>query len=212
MKKVLFFLSLCFMTVGSVLAQDARTILDQALSAYTKAGGMTVTFSLDTKDTKANHTYSQDGTAWMKADKFKIELPEAITWFDGKTQWTYIKNTEEVNITNPTGKELQAISPSVLFSIYKNGFDLKYKGEKNVKGKAVQIIELTAQDKKADLKKILVEINKADKNFSKIVLYDTNEMENTLTINSYQQSANLGDNTFTFDKADFPDAEIVDLR
>lgn len=46
----------------------------------------------------------------MKGNKFKIEIPDAITWFDGTTQWVYIKDTDEVNITNPTGDELQAIS------------------------------------------------------------------------------------------------------
>lgn len=210
--KIISLIVLLTIGVGVLCAQDARAILDKASENYKKSGIIMTKFSLDTKDEKANQTFSQDGTAYMKGDKFKIDIPQAITWFDGKTQWTYIKDNEEVNVSNPTGAELQAISPSVLFSIYKDGFDLKLKGEKTVKGKQVYEIEMKAQAKNADLTKILVEINKADNNFSKIVLYDKNGMENTLTINSYSANQSLGEDVFVFNQKDYPDAEIIDLR
>ncbi len=28
--------------------------------------------------------------------------PQAIVWYNGKTQWTYMKKTNEVNVSNPT--------------------------------------------------------------------------------------------------------------
>ncbi len=212
MKRISLILAFSLLFITSALAQDARAILDKASASYNSSGVIVAKFTLDAKDIKANQTFSQDGTAYMKGDKFKIEIPDAITWFDGKTQWIYLKGNEEVNITNPTGEELQAISPSILFSIYKQGFEIKNRGEKVVKGKTVYQIELTAQQRKSDLTKIIVEINKANNHFTKIILYDTNGMENTLTINSYNPNQNLTDHIFTFDKKDFPDAEVIDLR
>lgn len=212
MKRIYFALAFSLIFITSVLAQDARAILDKASASYNSSGIIVAKFTLDAKDIKANQTFSQDGTAYMKGDKFKIEIPDAITWFDGKTQWIYLKGNEEVNITNPTGAELQAISPSILFSIYKQGFDIKHKGDKVVKGQNITEIELTAQQNKSDLTKIIVEINKANNHFTKIRLYDKNGMENTLTINSYAPNQNLADHIFTFNKKDFPDAEVIDLR
>lgn len=209
--KLLGVLFLC--TIASVTyAQDARSILDKASENYSKSGAVTAKFTLDTKEMKSKQTYSQDGTAHMKGNKFKIEVPDAITWFDGKTQWIYIKDNEEVNITNPTGAELQAISPSMLFSIYKHGYDLKYIGDKTVGGKVVQEVEMIAQNKKNELKKLIVQINKANATFSRITLYDSNGMENTLIINSYQANNSLTDATFVFDKKEYPNVELVDLR
>lgn len=196
----------------SVSAQDARSILDKASDAYNKAGAVTVTFTLNTKDTKAKTTYSYDGKAYMKGDKFKLEIPDAITWFDGKTQWVYVKDTEEVNISNPTGDELQGISPSVLFSIYKKGYNLAYKGEKRIGTKVIQEVELTSQKKNADIKTILVQIDKTNNTFYSISLTDKAGMLNTLLIKSYQKGANIPDTTFSFNKKDYPKAEIVDLR
>jgi len=207
-----FFLLLAF-TV-TVNAQNARTILDKASEAYNKAGGVTASFTLDTKDLKAEsaNTYSYDGKAYMEGNKFKIEIPDAITWFDGTTQWVYVTDTEEVNISTPTGEELQAISPSVLFNIYKKGFNLSYKGEKKSAGKALYEIELTPQKKGNDFSKIIVQIDKSNNIFYRITLMDKVGLENTLTIKNYQTGSNLPDNTFRFDKKDYPRAEIVDLR
>ncbi|MDR2950003.1 MAG: outer-membrane lipoprotein carrier protein LolA [Prevotella sp.] len=212
MKTRLFTLITLFTFILSASAQDARSILDKASEAYSKAGAVTVTFTLDSKDTKAKTTYSYDGKAFMKGDKFKLEIPDAVTWFDGTTQWVYVKDTEEVNISNPTGEELQGISPSVLFSIYKKGYNLTYKGEKKLGGKTVQEVELTPQKKNADIAKIVVQIDKANNTFHKISLTDKVGMLNSLTINSYQTGGNIPDSTFSFNKKEYPRAEIVDLR
>ncbi|WP_036930215.1 LolA-like putative outer membrane lipoprotein chaperone [Prevotella sp. 10(H)] len=212
MKSKLFILFVLFTFATGLWAQNARDILDKASDAYNKAGAVTATFTLDSKDTKSNSVYSYDGKASMKGNKFKIEIPDAITWFDGITQWVYVKDTEEVNITSPTGEELQAISPSVLFNIYKKGFNLSYKGEKRSGGKSLNEVELIPQKKNGEFTKILVLIDKASNIFSKITVTDKNGIENILSIKSYQSGANLPDAVFQFDKKEYPRAEIVDLR
>jgi outer membrane lipoprotein-sorting protein len=212
MKTKLFSLAVLLIFTSGIPAQDARSILDRVAEAYNKSGGATVTFTLDSKDTKAKTVYSYDGKAYMKGNKFKIEIPDAITWFDGTTQWVYIKDTEEVNISNPTSEELQGISPSMLFSIYKKGYSLAYKGEKKIGGKTIQEVELTPQKKNADIAKILVQVDKASNIFSKIILTDKVGTQNTLIINNYRTGTNIPDTTFSFNKNDYPQAEIIDLR
>lgn len=193
-------------------AQNARSILDKASEAYNKAGGITASFTLDTKDTKAKNTYSYDGKASMKGNKFKLEIPDGITWFDGNNQWVYIKDTDEVNVTNPTGEELQNISPSAIFSLYKNGFKLAYKGEKIVKGKSVYVVELTPEKKKAEIIKITVTIDKTSNLFTSITVVNKTGLENTLSINKMQTGVSLSDATFAFNKKNYPGVDVIDLR
>lgn len=211
MKTKLFILFTFIFTI-SLSAQNPREILDKASDAYHKAGGVTANFVLDAKDTKSKTTYSYNGNVSMMGNKFKIEMPESIIWFDGATQWVYVKDTEEVNVSNPTGEELQAISPSVLFSIYKKGFKLKSNGNKTVNGKTVSEIELTPEKKNSDFSKIIVQIDRANNIFHKITLTDKVGLENSLTISNYQTGKNLSENTFKFDKKIYPHAEMIDLR
>ena len=196
----------------SLSAQNARSILDKASDAYNKAGGLTASFTLDSKDAKAKNTYSSDGKISMKGDKFKIETVDGITWFDGTTQWAYIKDTEEVNISNPTGEELQGISPSALFSIYKKGFRLNYKGEKRIAGKSILEVEMTPEKKNSDFSKITVQIDKATNLFSSVTVNNKSGMQYTLNISKMQTGVNLADAVFSFNKREYPKADIVDLR
>ncbi len=212
MKLKLLILSLLIPFLGIEAQNNARTILDKASAAYTKAGSLTANFTVDSKEIKTKSTYSLDGVAYMKGDKFKIDIPDATTWFDGKTQWVYVKDTEEVNISEPTAEELQGISPSSVFNIYKKGFDLTYKGEKHLTGKTFLEVELTPQSKSSGYTKIVVLIDKVTNIFYQITLSDKSGYENVLTIKKMQTGTNLPDKTFTFNKQEYPQAEVIDLR
>lgn len=193
-------------------AQDAKSILDKANQAYNNAGGITATFTLNTEDSRNKTTYSQDGTTLLRGNKFKIEVPDGITWFDGKTQWTYAKGGDEVNVSNPTGDELAGISPSVLLNIYKSGFKLNYAGENKDNGKLVYSVDLIPESKKTDFKKMTINIDKANSLFTSIKVYGKDGITNHLIIKKLQTGSNFTDKTFIFNPKEYPNVEVVDLR
>ena len=199
-------------SIFSISAQDAKSILDNANQAYNKAGGITAKFTLNSEDVKNKVTYSQDGTTHLKGNKFKIDVPEGITWFDGKTQWTYAKGSDEVNVSNPTGNELAGISPFVLLNIYKKGFKLSLNGEKTEKGKSVYSVDLVPESNKVEFKKITINIDKSNWMISSIKIYNKDGIVTHLIINKLQMGVNLSDDIFTFNKKEYPNVEIVDLR
>ena len=201
-----------FAAIGALTAQSAKTILDKANEAFINAGGIKATFTLNTEDSKQKVTYTQDGTILIKGDKFKIDFPDGITWFDGKTQWSYLKGNDEVNVSNPSGEELAGISPSVLLNIYKKGYKLNYKGEATENGKKVYVVELTPENKSVDFSKLIIRINKVDNLFTSITLYGKDGMINNLKMKQIQTKTALPDNLFVFNKKDFPNIEVVDLR
>lgn len=205
-------IGLLLLSFVSLNAQDAKSILDKANNAFVKAGGIKASFILNTQEPNQKVTYSQDGSIYIKGDKFKIDVPDAITWFNGTTQWSYIKGSDEVNVTNPTGNELAGISPSVLLNIYKKGFKLINKGEAEYNGKKLYQIELIPENKNADFSKLIIGVNKTDYLIVSISLYTKDGLENKLILNKIQTNVNLSDDTFVFKKTDYPNAEIIDLR
>lgn len=193
-------------------AQDARGILDKSAEAYNNGGGIKATFILNSTPPNSSDIYSYDGTAYLKGNKFRIEIPDAITWFDGRTQWVYLKDTEEVNVSTPGENELQSISPAYLFNVYKTGFKITYKGEKTAGGKTLIEIELLPEKQNSDLKKILVGIDKHTNMLSTITLIDKSGMTNSLLLKKISTGVELPDTNFKFNKNDYPGAEIIDLR
>lgn len=203
---------ICSLFVFSLNAQNAKDILDKANLAYNKAGGISASFTINTEDIKGKTVYSQDGKAYLKGNKFKIDVPDGITWFDGKTQWVYTKGSDEVNVSNPTGEELAGVSPSVLLSLYKTGFKLNYKGEKKEKSKIVYVVEMIPVGNKSEFSKMIVTIDKVSNIFTSVKTVGKNGVDNHLIINKIQTGVDLADNVFIFNKKEYPEVDVIDLR
>ena len=202
MKKILLFiLGLAITGVGATAqnATKARQILDKTASIVGNKGGASANFTM-----KGGKT-STSGKISIKGNKFMATTPEASVWYDGKTQWTYMKNTEEVNISTPTEAQQAQMNPYKFITMYKSGYTL---GMKNVAGGYE--IHLVSQDKKRGIKEMYITVN------SKTYLPTTVRLLNgsnwtTITISNFK-AANLSDSLFTFNSKDFPQAEVIDLR
>ncbi len=102
MKRIIIALLIGLATIHTAGAQDAVAILDKAAQAYEQSNGIKATFSMHTHSDKQNISESFEGTIQMKGNKFHYSTPDMKVWFDGKTQWTYMEQTEEVNVTTPS--------------------------------------------------------------------------------------------------------------
>lgn len=190
----------------------AAAILDKAAAVYENANGLTAAFTLRTYSEATQTTESFEGTIDMKGDKFMLNTPDMVTWFDGRTQWTYVGRNDEVNVSTPTGDELQFTNPALLLRTYKKGFTPSYQGESTApNGKAAYEIELTPK-KKGDIRKVSLQIEKQTHYPASITLEGTNGISHTIRISKLQTNVNQPDDFFVFKEADFPDAEIIDLR
>lgn len=201
---------------SSLFAQKdskAKEWLDKSSEAFSKAGNMSLLFTINIVNTSENFQESFDGTIDIKGSKFHFDTPDMETWFDGKTQWVLQKGWDEVNVTEPKQEEVQAINPTTLFSVYKTGCNYRYVGEnKDIKGRNVHEVELTPQDKTSEMNKIVMQISSSDYMPVKIHITYKNKMENNIYINQYKKNLELPDSLFVFNVKKYPDAEIIDLR
>ena len=214
MKKYILTLAALF-TLSVGFAQpdaNARNILDKAYSAYENSNGTKMTFNIITTDENGTEYQPQKGTARIKGNKFKIEMPAIDTWFDGKTQWVLMKDLNEVNISHPSNEEIASISPLALLSMYKTGFTLDTPASEIINGKNAFIINMSPTASKSDFKKISVGIDKKTNTVLQVDITLKNGMRNKISINDYNTNYNFPDTEFIFNRDDHKGVEIVDLR
>jgi outer membrane lipoprotein-sorting protein len=191
-------------------AQHAGGILDKAASVCNQPGGITASFVMQTRSPQLSESF--EGVIHIKGDKFALSTPDIKTWYDGLTQWTYMEHTGEVNITTPEGDELQLTNPGILLRTYQKGFTAAYQGEGTAtNGKAAYIIALTPKTK-TDITRVEVQIEKHSSLPVRIHVEMKNKLSNTIQISDIKTSVNRPDSFFSFPKADYPEAEVVDLR
>ncbi|MDR1610395.1 MAG: hypothetical protein LBS08_02670, partial [Candidatus Symbiothrix sp.] len=132
MKKIVIIVILCtgFFTAMAQKDTKARELLDKSSVALSSAGDIYAYFTMNVKDEINKNGQGFDGAIQMKGNKFKIDTPDRDIYFDGKTQWVYQKSYDEVNVSEPTGEEIQALNPKSIFAIYKKNCNYKYVGSK----------------------------------------------------------------------------------
>jgi len=192
--------TLMAMTVGAQTATKAKSILDKTAAIISNKSGASASFKIS-----GSKTGTMSGRIFIKGNKFKATTPEASMWFNGTTQWTYMNNTEEVNISSPTEGQQMQMNPYKFITLYKTGYALS---SKTLKG--AYEVHLKATDAKRPIKEMIITIN-SKTYLPSVVRMLQNGSWTTVNISNFKKE-NLSDATFTFDPKQYPDAEIIDLR
>ena len=201
MKKVYLLLTVMLLALaGSASAQTAKEVLDKCAAVVSDKNGVTASFSMQSAQYK-----NVSGTIAVKGQKFRAHTDMATMWFNGKTQWTYLKKNDEVSVTNPTEAQLQALNPYNFINMYKKGF--KYTMTTTTGGYKVH---LTATDPKRKVQEMFITVSKGSYVPTEVKLLQDSKWT-TFTISNLKKAA-LADAEFKFNSKDFPSAEVIDLR
>ena len=187
-------------------AQDggARDILRRAADAFRRSGGVSASFSV--RSPEGNST----GTIRLKGEKFVLEAGGMTTWFDGHTQWTYLPESDEVNISEPTDEELQTLNPYAWLSLYDRGYDLKLLP---ADASDIYKVEMVARSPEAQVSRLVLWLDKSSLQPVKFSLTLAGNMEPTLiTVRDYRTRQAYADTMFVFAPDEYPTAEVIDLR
>lgn len=199
MKRMIMMLAIAAAALTAVAqnAAQARKILDKTAAIVGRKGGASASFTMKGRTTAS-------GTISVKGSKFAARTADAIVWFDGRTQWTYLKSSQEVNISTPTEAQQQSMNPYKFITLYKKGFTLSMK---NVK--AGWQIRLVAQDSRRTIKEMYITVGKDY--LPREVRMRQSSGWTTIAISRFR-AADIADSAFRFNAKDFPGAEIIDLR
>lgn len=202
LKKVLLLICLSVFAFNAAKAQkdnDARKVLDKTAAIVGNKGGALANFKLT-----SGKIGTINGTISIKGNKFYARTSKATVWFNGKTQWSYLPSTNEVNVSNPNESQQAAMNPYTFINMYKSGYKLSM----NKVGQDYQV-HLVAEKGNKGIPEIYVLVDAAYK--PKQVKMKRGGEWSTITISNFQQK-NLSDHLFSFNSKDFPSAEVVDLR
>ena len=216
MKRIVLFLILSFSqflvlnTSAAGKDRETRKVLDATAERIRKAGALSIQFTATSLLGNVNQG-STSGTMDISGRKFFMKTEDMLTWFDGKTQWTMEIGDNEVDMTEPTGTELQMINPYAFVNIYKQGFNYKMKQGTLSNGKQGYKIILNADNAKQDIREMFLEVDK-QYNPVRISIRQGKKQWVRLVVNRFAGGQSFAADHFTFPKSKYPKAEIIDLR
>ena len=179
---------------------QARAILDKTSKVIGHKSGVSAAFTLNNPTTG-----NVSGTIAVKGGKFNARTPQAIVWFNGKTQWTYMKKNNEVNISTPTQAQQQMMNPYTFINVYKTGYKMS-----STKAGGSYEVHLVAQNQKRSIQEMYVTVNSKTYVPSRVKMKHNGRWY-TVTISNFS-AKKLPDSLFAFNSKDYPSAEVIDLR
>ena len=185
----------------------ASALLDEVSAKAKASKSIKVDFSYTMENTKAKINEEKTGTLLVSGDKYRMTAAGQTVICDGKTVWTYIKESNEVQVNSLDNKD-DAMTPSKLLTSYNANYKSKI-----VKGSdpAVESVELIPNNTK-NITKAILGIDKAKKQVSSFRLFDKSGNTFTYKIKTYQTDTPVTNADFTFDVKKFPGVEVVDMR
>jgi len=210
--KLIFAITILIFSLQGVIAQNnaqAEKAITNLLSEA-KTSAIRTNFKLAISDKKDPQPMVSTGTFTLKGNKFVLEMDAMRAWFDGKTQWAYVSESNEVSITEPTVKELSETNPMAILSGFKSKCLIRFSSK--VKSAQNYCIEMIPKTKNNDITKIDVQINKANGALFSIKLLNKNGGTTLLTLSNFQKGITVSDNTFVFNSAKHKGVTVNDLR
>ena len=216
MKRTLL-LTVCSVALAlGVHAQDdarSKAIVDKLVTKAKAWTSFEADFSSRLQNTKDKLDVKQEGTMKVKGKKFRLVLDKNTIINDGTTMYTYNKESNEVNLSDPSEMD-QELDPSKLLSQYEKGYKSAFVEEKaDAAGVMVQTIKLFPLDpSKKAFHTVIISVDKAKVEPKSIqVLYkDGNQV--TYNLKKFTANPELADALFAFDKTKFPGVEVNDMR
>ncbi|MCQ2199577.1 MAG: hypothetical protein MJZ19_07680 [Paludibacteraceae bacterium] len=200
----------------SVVAQDAKdpkamSLLDKAYKVVDGNNSYSIKFTLDIKNNQSNKSQKMKGSVDMKAEKFKLSVAGVDTYFDGTTEYVYIKDNNEVNISTPDKEQLKSLNPLYILRSYKDGYKMKYIGTDKTQSGNIEIVDMFPEDLKSKYARVTLSLDSATL-LPVCILVQGKDGVNTIVVVDEMKKAVFADSDFVFDAAKHKDVEVIDLR
>lgn len=203
--------SILFAETGPTQTATAKTKAGLILDAMSKKYAAIPSFS-------ANFTYSTEGLkesykgdVTVKAKKFRLKLAGQEIFNNGQTVSTFIKETNEVNISNFDPTE-EGINPAKIYTIYKKGYKYTFIEEQKAGKSVYEVVELTPEKATSQIAKLRITVDKKDKSVKSWKITTKDGKKQNFKIDKFIALKGLSDAHFNFDKTKYPGVEVIDLR
>lgn len=190
----------------------AKEILDAVSKKFKSYSSIKADFVLKIATAGNKVMDTRKGTVSLKGNKYKVTVSGQEIYCDGKTLWTYNKDTKEVQVNNYT-PDNATISPTRLFTnFYDKEFLYRLRGSSTFQGRPVYVIEMTPTDKSKPFFKVVAEVNKATRTLVSTEVFEKDGHRYTYEVLRFMPNVKMSDSDFVFNTKTHPGVDVVDLR
>lgn len=215
MRKTITLFSLILLGFTGFAQNDTKAIalLDEVAAKTERYNTLKINFNMYIENLQSGQRDKYVGSASYKTGYYKLDIMGQVVYSDGTTNWTYLKDAEEVNITDNADNEAVMMNPQSLLKDYKSKFKVKFVADKFESNKPLVEIDLipkTVENKKYT--KITVKIDKTKKQIYSVRYVGKDGVSYLIEISKFSENPSMPDADIKFSESLYPDADVIDMR
>ncbi len=212
MKRLLSTLFVVLCCGSAVLAQattdaQAKAIADRAVAQLQRTP-VKIAFTTTYIAGNTGDKNVSDGECAVSGKKSYVKFGGLETFFDGKTQWVFMPDNNEVSITEPSLAEQREANPLLMVRDYAQTHRVGFDEDKSDDCYLLCLYPTVA--KRVDYFRIKLAVNKKNHRIERIEFCQRNADRIVLTVRSWQPLPK--EFSFAFDTTKHPQVEVNDLR
>ncbi|MBO7469782.1 MAG: outer membrane lipoprotein carrier protein LolA [Bacteroidales bacterium] len=205
-KYFLLIISLLALSIN-LKAQSAEDVFQSVVDKLKSYDNIEIAFDYNMINTEAGIYETMEGIGYIQGEAYKLKIMGQDIICDGSTMWTYNADAEEVMISE-VDKSEGGGSPLAIINSYYENISAKFI-ENSTSTKKIEAKSLLGDE---NIDKIIITIDAKTLEIKDLHVYDKNKNEFVYDITKFVTNQNLPVDFFTFKEADYPEAEIIDMR
>ena len=206
--RILLFLVLAMLQLPlfAQSADEANVLLDRALAALKADAPVCMDYTYRVVDEDGELLQDDKGVIYVDGGRYALLMQDMKVWCDGKVQWSYMREVDEVYVTDAASDEAQGLSPVFIMEHYRAGraVSLVYKGD-------VAVVELRSlTDVAAEVVKL--HIRKGDNRLVAMSIDVPGQGGVEVLLDGYTAKCGADGDVFVCPLGEFSTAEVIDMR
>ena len=215
--KTLIYCLICFLSVGSVQADErGAEIIDRLQGKFEDIKTLSARFVRKHYWRIMDQKSEIDGRLYVQRPKrFRFETKGQTVVTNGETAWNYAPANEQVLISDYNAVEKDKSYEKLLFDLillggYAQSYTPVYVGEEKVDGKRCHIVELTARAEDTYIHRIKLWIDRRMWVVRQVEYHNLHDDVTTFELSRLEVDKKISEDTFQFEIP--KNVEAVDLR
>lgn len=208
MRKITYLLLLLpFALYAQTGSKEANALLDKAVAAIKNDAAVQMDYYYKVMDDDGSVVQQDEGVIKLDGDKYALIMGNMKVWCNGKVQWSYMKDINEIYITDAKSDEAQNLSPLSVMEMYRAGYvsSLAQRGD-------VSVVTLRAAKAGAEISKVELHFAKGSNRLSAMFIHMAGQGSVEVRMKNYSAKCKFGKNQYECPVKQYPTAEIVDMR
>jgi outer membrane lipoprotein-sorting protein len=207
MKKITIFLTITLLSISAYSQNnnEAKALLDEVAQKVEAYDNISIEFNHKFDNSDADIHQETRGNVTLKKELYHLNYMGTEQIFDGKKIFLIIHEDEEVIIQNPSENNEDTLTPSKMFSFYKNGYAYEMDALKTIKGVKIQYVKLRPIDSNSEIISVLIGIDIKTKHIFNVIEIGKNGTITTLEVRTFKTNQPISEKLFIFDEAKYKD-------